>query len=63
MLFIELPFTLATEEAERIGVDHVAKISSTGIVEGSGKIIVIEGQRFEEFAIIDKSHYTHTYIR
>ncbi|CAB4026437.1 COP9 signalosome complex subunit 6, partial [Paramuricea clavata] len=35
MLFIELPFTLATEEAERIGVDHVAKISSTGIVEGS----------------------------
>ena len=40
MLFIELPFTLATEEAERIGVDHVAKISSTGVVEGSGMIIV-----------------------
>ncbi|XP_046854379.1 COP9 signalosome complex subunit 6-like [Xenia sp. Carnegie-2017] len=35
MLFIELPFTLATEEAERIGVDHVAKISSSGVVEGS----------------------------
>ena len=36
MMFIELPFTLATEEAERVGVDHVAKISSTGVVEGSG---------------------------
>ena len=27
MLFIELEFTLATEEAERIGVDHIAKHS------------------------------------
>ena len=29
MLFIELEFTLATEEAERIGVDHIAKHSSS----------------------------------
>ena len=28
MLFIELEYTLATEEAERIGVDHIAKHSS-----------------------------------
>lgn len=28
MLFVEIPFTLATEEAERIGVDHVARMSS-----------------------------------
>jgi COP9 signalosome complex subunit 6 len=41
MMFIELPFTLATEEAERIGVDHVAKISSTGIVEGSGRNVIL----------------------
>jgi COP9 signalosome complex subunit 6 len=29
MLFIELEYTLATEEAERIGVDHIAKHSSS----------------------------------
>jgi len=28
MLFVELSYTLATEEAERIGVDHVARMSS-----------------------------------
>ena len=25
MLFVKLPYTLATEEAERIGLDHVAR--------------------------------------
>jgi len=30
MLFVPLAFTLATEEAERIGLDHVAKISGSG---------------------------------
>ena len=29
MLFIELEYTLATEEAERIGVDHIAKHTSS----------------------------------
>jgi len=29
MLFVELPYTLATEEAERIGVDHVARMSAS----------------------------------
>lgn len=29
MLFVELPYTLATEEAERIGVDHIARVSGT----------------------------------
>lgn len=28
MLFIELEYTIATEEAERIGVDHIAKYSN-----------------------------------
>lgn len=28
MLFVELNYTLATEEAERIGVDHVARMST-----------------------------------
>ncbi|XP_065056712.1 COP9 signalosome complex subunit 6-like [Rhopilema esculentum] len=30
VLFIDVPYTLATEEAERIGVDHVARVSSAG---------------------------------
>nr|CAG4645634.1 EOG090X08T4 [Lynceus sp. MCZ IZ 141354] len=32
MLFVELSYTLATEEAERIGVDHVARLAAS---EGS----------------------------
>ncbi|XP_048588542.1 COP9 signalosome complex subunit 6 [Nematostella vectensis] len=35
MLFVEIPYTLATEEAERIGVDHVARLSSSGTVDGA----------------------------
>jgi COP9 signalosome complex subunit 6 len=29
MLFVEISYTLVTEEAERIGLDHMAKLSST----------------------------------
>ncbi|XP_068687242.1 COP9 signalosome complex subunit 6-like [Montipora capricornis] len=35
MLFVETQYTLATEEAERIGVDHVARLSNTGTVDAS----------------------------
>lgn len=35
MLFVEIPYTLATEEAERIGVDHVARMSSNDTGESS----------------------------
>lgn len=35
MLFIQLPYTLATEEAERIGVDHVARVSNHEATEVS----------------------------
>ncbi|XP_063903079.1 COP9 signalosome complex subunit 6 [Zophobas morio] len=35
MLFVNLAYTLATEEAERIGVDHVARMSSTDSGESS----------------------------
>ena len=35
MLFIELQYTLATEEAERIGVDHVARMSTADTGESS----------------------------
>ena len=40
MLFIEIQYTRATEEAERIGVDHVARLSGSGTVDGSaGEIL------------------------
>ena len=35
MLFVQTHYTLATEEAERIGVDHVARLSNTGTVDTS----------------------------
>ncbi|XP_072447688.1 COP9 signalosome complex subunit 6 isoform X4 [Chiloscyllium punctatum] len=35
VLFAELTYTLATEEAERIGVDHVARMTATGTGENS----------------------------
>jgi len=42
MLFIDLPYTLATEEAERIGVDHVARMTANETGASSlGKIIYL----------------------
>lgn len=35
MLFVKLPYTLATEEAERIGVDHVARMLANESGESS----------------------------
>lgn len=35
MLFVPLTYILATEEAERIGVDHVARMSSNEAGENS----------------------------
>jgi hypothetical protein len=35
MLFVEVHYTLATEEAERIGVDHVARLSASGTIDGA----------------------------
>ena len=35
MLFVQTHYTLATEEAERIGVDHVARLCNTGTVDTS----------------------------
>jgi COP9 signalosome complex subunit 6 len=34
MLFVEIPFTLATEDSERIGVDHVARVSTVAASTG-----------------------------
>ena len=35
LFFVELTYTLATEEAERIGVDHVARMSTSDNNEAS----------------------------
>lgn len=35
MLFVPLTYTLATEEAERIGVDHVARMCTNDQAESS----------------------------
>jgi hypothetical protein len=35
MRFVELVYVLATEEAERIGVDHVARVSGGDLGESS----------------------------
>ena len=35
ILFTNVPYTLATEEAERIGVDHIARSSVTGMAQNS----------------------------
>lgn len=35
MLFVEIPYTVATEEAERIGVDHVARVTTAEADTGS----------------------------
>lgn len=35
ILFSSVPYTLATEEAERIGVDHIARVSVLGSAETS----------------------------
>ncbi|XP_070692885.1 COP9 signalosome complex subunit 6 isoform X1 [Pempheris klunzingeri] len=49
MLFAELTYTLATEEAERIGVDHVARMTATGTGENS------TGERVAEHLIAQHS--------
>jgi COP9 signalosome complex subunit 6 len=39
MLFVQLPYVLATEEAERIGVDHVARMAAADNLDSSlGKV-------------------------
>jgi len=35
MFFVQIPYVLATEEAERIGVDHVARVSTIDSLENS----------------------------
>ena len=54
MLFIELQYTLATEEAERIGVDHVARMSTADTGESSnGKLRKYFGNIYYVVCVLD----------
>ena len=48
MLFVPLTYTLATEEAERIGIDHVARMSTN---ETGEKSVVAEHLVAQDSAI------------
>ena len=41
VLYSPVGYTLATEEAERIGVDHIARVSVAGSKESSAGIFLI----------------------
>lgn len=41
VVFSSVPYTLATEEAERIGVDHIARVSVLGSTETSAGILLL----------------------
>lgn len=57
MLFAELTYTLATEEAERIGVDHVARMTATGTGENStGRL----SGRVSHWETVSVPSYMHT---
>lgn len=43
ILFAGVPYALATEDAERVGVDHIARSSVTGATERSAGVCVCGG--------------------
>jgi hypothetical protein len=57
MLFVELHYTLATEEAERIGVDHVARMSSNEAGESSLGELFVYDSKLSWGVNTMKSHY------
>lgn len=52
MLFVELQYTLATEEAERIGVDHVARMS----IADTGEASSVAEQLIAQYSAIKMLH-------
>lgn len=49
MLFVPLTYTLATEEAERIGVDHVARVAQSNDTTSNsfGKTLKTKNLQFD----------------
>jgi len=50
-LFVNIPYTLATEEAERIGLDHMARMTSTAHNGEKGNSVVTEHLRVQYNAV------------
>lgn len=52
MLFADIPYNIVTEEAERIGLDHMARMTSTTSTNGeTGKSVVTEHLRVQHSAL------------
>jgi len=51
LLFVQLEYTLVTEEAERIGLDHMARLSSTQSSAESTNSVVAEHLRCQMNAV------------
>nr|CAG4643319.1 EOG090X08T4 [Ilyocryptus agilis] len=63
MLFVELSYTLATEEAERIGVDHVARMSSGDSTESSQVAEQLQAQHNAVKMLANRVRLILEYIR
>nr|CAG4646381.1 EOG090X08T4 [Macrothrix elegans] len=63
MLFVELSYTLATEEAERIGVDHVARMSSGDSSENSQVAEQLQAQHNAVKMLANRVRLILEYIR
>nr|CAH0105875.1 unnamed protein product [Daphnia galeata] len=63
MLFVELSYTLATEEAERIGVDHVARMASGDSAESSQVAEQLQAQHNAVKMLANRVRLILEYIR
>ncbi|XP_046639924.1 COP9 signalosome complex subunit 6-like [Daphnia pulicaria] len=63
MLFVELTYTLATEEAERIGVDHVARMASGDSAESSQVAEQLQAQHNAVKMLANRVRLILEYIR
>ncbi|XP_054719989.1 COP9 signalosome complex subunit 6-like isoform X1 [Uloborus diversus] len=63
MLFVELLYTLATEEAERIGLDHMARMSSNESGESSLVAEQLQAQHSAIKMLHSRVHLILDYVR
>lgn len=63
MTFNQVTYTLVTEEAERIGVDHVGRVKTTGISEKSQVSEYMQVQRSAIKMLQDRIKYILQYVK
>lgn len=51
MLFVDIPYNLATEEAERIGLDHMARMTSTAQAGENANSLAADHLRVQHSAV------------